>query len=127
MKINRITQPRKIDYYVDLISDDLPNLVYDGSNYEAYKLQIKERHIQTDLGEIDFIIRDKSNNLRHILVYCYMNEPNKIFKAEYYINNIIKLPSKEVVKTDIMLDEEISEMYVKDLIVNHIEKKYQII
>lgn len=127
MKINRITQPRKIDYYVDLISDDLPNLVYDGSNYEAYKLQIKERHIQTDLGEIDFIIRDKSNNLRHILVYCYMNEPNKIFKVEYYINNIIKLPSKEVVKTDIMLDEEISEMYVKDLIVNHIEKKYQII
>jgi hypothetical protein len=125
--INRVLNPRKIDYQENLIVDLLPNLVYSGNNYEAYKLQIKQRHIQTMLGELNFMIRDKTNNLKFILVYCYMMEPEKIFKIEYYINDIIQFPSKEIVKIDPMMDSEMADMYVKDLVFNYISKKYEII
>jgi hypothetical protein len=125
--INRVLNPRKIDYKENLIVDLLPNLVYSGNNYEAYKLQIKQRHIQTMLGELNFMIRDKTNNLKFILVYCYMMEPEKIFKIEYYINDIIQFPSKEIVKIDPMMDSEMADMYVKDLVFNYISKKYEII
>lgn len=126
-KVEYLSKPRKIDYYEDLISDQIPGLIYEGSNYEAYKLQIKQRHIQTVLGEVNFLIRDKSNNLKYILVYCYMMEPENIFKIEYYINDIIQLPTKEVVSVDPLVDKEVSEMLVKDLIFNYISKNYRII
>jgi len=126
-KINCLSNPRKIDYNSNLISDQIPCLIYEGVNYEAYKLQIKQRHIQTVVGEINFLIRDRSNNLKYILVYCYMMEPEKIFKIEYYINDTIQLPSKEVIKIEPMLDKEKAEMLVKDLIVNYISKNYEII
>ena len=125
--ISRVLNPRKIDYNENLISDLLPHLVYSGINYEAYKLQIKQRHINTMLGELNFLIRDRSNNLKYILVYCYMMEPEKIFKIEYYINDLIQMPSKEIIKIDPMMDAEAAEMYVKDLIVNYINKQYEIV
>jgi hypothetical protein len=125
--IHHISRPRKIDYYQDLISDQITELIYEGLNYEAYKLQIKQRHIQTVVGEVNFLIRDKSNNLKYILVYCYMMEPENIFKIEYYINDTIQLPTEEVVSLKSFLDREVAEMLVKDLIVNYISKNYRII
>jgi hypothetical protein len=124
--IHYLSKPRKISYYVNLIDEDISGKVYEGSNYEAYKLQIKERHINTVVGEINFLIRDKSNNLKYILVYCYMMEPENIFKIEYYINDIIQL-STEVASVDPLVDKEVAEMLVKDLIINYISKNYRII
>lgn len=122
-----MSKPRKIDYSVNIIEDDIPGKIYEGSNYEAYKLQIKKRYFETDLGEINFLIRDRSNNLKFILVYCLMKEPEQIFKIEYYINDTIQLPSKEVIKMKPLMDPEVGELFVKDLISNYISKNYKIV
>lgn len=124
-KISIIKNPRKIDYHEDLLSDNLSDKIYEGEDYEFFKLKIKQRHIQTVLGEINFLVRDKTNPLRHILVYCYMMEPDKIFKLDYYINDIIQLENKEVLKIEPFLDLEVAELLVKDLFVNYIQKKYE--
>lgn len=125
--IELIPNPRKIDYYEDLVSDNLTDKVYENDSFEVFKLKIKKRHVQTVLGEIDFLIRDKSNNLKYILVYCYMMEPDNIFRIEYYINDILLMPSKEVIKVNPLLDSEIAELYVKELAENYIKKKYELI
>jgi len=122
--IELITNPRKIDYYEDLISDDLPDKVYETESFEVYKLKIKQRHVQTVLGEINFMIRDKSNNLKYILVYCYMMEPDNIFKIDFYINDIVEF-RRDNVKVDPLLDNEVAELYVKDLISNYLKNKYE--
>lgn len=125
--IELIPNPRKIDYYEDLVSDNLTDKVYENDSFEVFKLKIKKRHVQTVLGEIDFLIRDKSNNLKYILVYCYMMEPDNIFRIQYYINDILLMPSKEVIKVNPLLDSEIAEFYVKELAENYIKKKYELI
>lgn len=122
-----MSKPRKIDYSVNLIDDDIPGKVYEGSNYEAYKLNIKHRYFETELGEINFMIRDRSNNLKFILVYCLMKEPEKIVNIQYYINDTVQLPSKEVIKTRPLVDQEVAELLVKDLISNYISKNYKIV
>ncbi|MEY4571016.1 MAG: hypothetical protein RLZ10_209 [Bacteroidota bacterium] len=127
MIINKIKTPRFISYYVDLISDNLEGLVYESESYEAFKLKIKQRHFETETGELNFMIRDKSNNLRHILLYCYMDKPDEINSFEYYINDTVKLPSKQNIKVGNLLDDEMAELFVKDLIHNHIKNKYKII
>ena len=125
--IELIPNPRKIDYYEDLVSDNLEDKVYENDIFEVFKLKIKKRHVQTVLGEINFLIRDRSNNLKYILVYCYMMEPDNIFRIEYYINDILLMPSKEVVKVNSLIDSEMAELYVKDLTENYIRKKYELI
>ncbi len=56
-----------------------------------------------------------------------MKEPEQIFRIEYYINDTIQLPSKEVVRMKPLMDSEIAELFVKDLISNYISKKYKIV
>ena len=124
--VELITNPRNIEYYEDLFSDNLPDKVYETESFEVYKLKIKQRHVQTVLGEINFMIRDKSNNLKHIIVYCYMMEPDNIFKIGFYINDIVISPtSKEIIKVDPLIDSEVAELYVKDLISNYLKNKYE--
>jgi hypothetical protein len=125
--IERVKNPRKCDYDVNLVSELIPGLVYSGNNYETYKLKIKQRHVQTLLGEVNFLIRDKSNDLKYILVYCYMMEPEKIFKIEYYVNDTIQMPSKEIIKIEPVMDGEVADLYVKDLVLNYISKNYEIV
>lgn len=127
MNLMKIDNKRKVDYYVDLISDDLPKLVYSGKNYDAFKLDIKQRHVVTNIGEVNFLIRDKSNNLKYIILYGFMEEPNQIFKFTYYINNKIVLPSRETVTVDNLLDPELAGYYVMDFIENYVSKNYDLI
>lgn len=127
MIINQIKIPRFITYYVDLISDNLEGLVYESESYEVFKLKIKQRHFETETGELNFLIRDKSNNLRYILLYCYMDNPDEIKSFEYYVNDTVKLPTKQSIKVGNLLDSEIAELFVKDTIHNHIKIKYKII
>lgn len=125
--IELIPNPRKIDYYEDLVSHNLTDKVYENEIFEVYKLKIQKRHVQTVLGEIDFLIRDKSNNLKYILVYCFMMEPDNIFRIQYYVNDILIIPTKEVVKVKPLIDSEIAELYVKELADNYIKKNYELI
>lgn len=125
--ISHIENPRKIDYTVDLLSNDLPNKIYEGSNYEAYKLQIKQRHVQTMMGEINFLIRDKSNPLKYIIVYCLMMEPDKISNVKFYINDTVEMQYKELIKIEPLIDLEAAELFVKDLFINYISKNYDIV
>lgn len=127
MKIEKISNKRHIDYYVDPLVDDLPKLLYAASNYSAYKLDIKMRHIYTDVGEVNFLIRDNSNNLKHIFLYGIMKSPNEIFKFKYYINNKVKLSKNDYVFVPELLDNEVAEFYVLDFINNYVSKNYTII
>lgn len=127
MNLKKIDNKRKVDYYVDLISDDLPKLVYSGKNYDVFKLDIKKRHVITNIGEVNFLIRDKSNNLKYIILYGFMEEPNQIFKFTYYINNKVVLPSRETVTVNNLLDPELAGYYVMDCIENYVSKNYDLI
>lgn len=125
--IKRKSSPRNIEYHQDLISDDIPGMILTNDSFTVYKLKIQKRNINTEIGELNFMIRDNSNNLKYILVYCYMNEPEEIFGIDFYINDVLTLPNNSVVKIDPQLDEQMAEFYVKDFFVNHLEKKYKIV
>lgn len=127
MIITNIKNPRFVTYYNQLTSDEVDNMVHETSTYTAFKLKIKQRHFESEIGEIDFLIRDKTNNLKYILVYCYMEQPEEINSIEYYINDTVKLPSKEIVKVGPLMDVEVSDLLVKDLLHNYISKNYKII
>lgn len=122
----KIKRPRQIDYHlVDLTVDEIPDLVYHTESYSAFKLKIKRRNISTDIGELNFLIRDNSNNLRYILLYCFMNEPNNVFKCSYWINNRVLMPDREYVTTKELLDSEKAVLYVKDFMESFVFKKYK--
>lgn len=127
MNILRINKPRLITYYSDLLSDELDNLIHDSESYQAFKLKIKQRHFESEQGEMNFLIRDKTNNLKYIILYCFMDEPEIIKDCDYYVNNILKLPSKETIITEPFIDGEVAELYVKDLIFNNLQKKYKLL
>ena len=127
MKITRIPNKRNIDYYVDLLSDDQPKVLYTGSNYTGVKLDIKKRHIKTDLGEVNFLIRDNTNNLKYLILYGFMNEPDKIFEFRYYINDKVKMDDFVVATVENLMDEEVAKYFILDFINNYVSKKYTII
>ena len=125
--IKKKSKPRNIEYHQQLIADDIDGLVYANDLFQVFKLKIKKRNINTEIGELNFLIRDHSNNLKYILVYCFMNEPEEIFGIEYYINDLVIMPNLTVVRVDPHIDEEVAEFYVKDFFVNYLEKKYKIV
>lgn len=127
MNIEKILNKRHIDYYVDPLDEDLPKLLHAGKNYNAYKLDIKMRHVFTDEGEVNFLIRDNSNNLKHIFVYGIMNKPNEIYKFKYYVNNFVRLSQNNYTTVKGLMDEEIAKFYVLDFINNYVLKNYTII
>lgn len=127
MNIEKINNKRHIDYYVSPLADDLPKLLYAGANYSGYKLDIKKRHIFTDEGEVNFLIRDNSNNLKHIFLYGIMKNPNEIYSFKYYINTFVKLSNNNYTNVKGLLDDEIAKFYVLDFINNYVSKNYTII
>ena len=45
---------------------------------------------------------------------------------DFYINDIVISPtSREIIKIDPLLDNEVAELYVKDLISNYLKNKYE--
>lgn len=122
--VNQIKSRRNIIYHEDLVSDNLATPVYSNNEFDVYKLSIKERRVHTSLGEIDYLLRDKSNNLKYILLYCYIINPGKLYRFEYYINDTVLLPSKFNAKTDKLVDEEKAKFYAMDFIINYLEKKF---
>jgi len=126
-KINIIPKKRHVEYCDDLTVENLSNPVYSNSQFDAFKLLIKKRNIDIVFGEVNFLIRDKNNNLKYLILYCYIDQPNEIFKINYWINNKVVMPNRELVTTDNLIENELSTYYVLDFIKNYISINYKII
>lgn len=123
MKIVKI--PKKRDIVYDS-KEPFPE-VYSNSLFVAHKLRIESRLIPTKTGEINFIITLKDNPLKYLILYCFMEEPNTIFRFSYFINNEVKIDDKKILKTESLIDEEIAYFHIMEFITNYISINYKIV
>jgi len=125
--IKYLTRKRHI-IYDDVLTIDTPGIpVIKVDTYEAFKLQIKRRDTDPEIGEVNFLLRDPSNNLRFLLVYCFMEEPNCIVSISYWINNKVQLPSGELVHAGVLIDNEKAVYFVIDFIERYLKKHYKFV
>ena len=123
MKIVKI--PRKRDIVYDS-KEPFPE-IYSNSYFVAHKLRIEYRLIPTTIGELNFIITLKENPNKYIFLYCFMKEPNAIFRFSYFINNEVDVGNKQILKTNELIDEEIALFHVMDFVKNYISINYEIV
>jgi hypothetical protein len=95
--------------------------------YEAFKLQIKRRDTDDKFGEANFLIRDKGNNLRYLILYCFIEQPGEICSVSYWINNKVTLPPGETVFAGNLLDDEKAALFVMDFLERHVKKNYSFV
>ncbi len=124
MELKKIKNIRHIEYYVNLTDDNIGTPVLEFDNYSAYKLQIKKRNVDTKLGEVNFLLRNKSNNLRHVILYCFIDNPGEICSCSYYINSKILLPSGEYAYCGELIDQEVAFYMVREFIEKYLKKNY---
>lgn len=127
MELKKIKRARNIEYYVDLTHDDIGTPVLEFESHTAYKLQIKTRSVDPKLGEVNFLIRDNSNNLRYVILYCFIENPGEICSCSYYINSRVLLPSGENAYCGELMDEEIALYLCKELIEKYLKKTYKLL
>lgn len=126
MELKKLKRPRAIDYNQGLTGDEPGTLVLEFDKHSAYKLQIKKRHVDTKLGEVNFLIRDNSNNLRYVLLYCFIDNPGEICSCSYYLNSRVLLPTGESAYCGELMDDEVARYLCKDLIERYLKKNYNI-
>ena len=127
MKLKQLKRKRPIVYKDELI-DDLPGIpVPGGEEYEAFKLRIHRRDTDPRVGEVNFLIRDVSNNLRYLLVYCLMDEPDLIHTINFWVNSKVRLPSGELAHAGKLLDEERASFLLMDFTERYLKKKYSFV
>ena len=124
MTLKQLKRRRHVIYKDDLTCDLPGTPVLEGEEYEAFKLRIRRRDTDPGVGEVDFLIRDLSNNLRFMLVYCLMDEPERIHSVSFWINSKVLLPSGELVHAGNLLDEERASLFLMDFTERHLKKKY---
>lgn len=123
MKIVQI--PKKRDIVYDSKEPFLE--VYSNSHFVVHKLRIESRLIPSSVGEVNFMITLRENPVKYLILYCFMEIPNTIFRFSYFINNEIKIDDKRILKTDPLIDEEIAFFHVMDFITNYISINYEIV
>lgn len=124
MKLVKLTKKRDIIYN----NKEPLNEVYSNSIITVSKLKIENRLIPTETGELNYLITLKENPAKYIILYCFMEEPNSIFRFSYFINNEIKIENKQIVKSDeVLIDEELAFFYVMDFVSNYLSANYTII
>lgn len=108
--------------------DELPGKpVFMGDEYEAFKLQIRRLDTGDRSGEVNFLIRNKQNNLRYLLLYCFVEQPGEIFRMSFWINNKVLLPTSEVATTERLIDEEKAAYWVMDFCEQYLKKNYTLV
>jgi hypothetical protein len=116
---------KRLVIYKDELTCDLPGTpVLKGEEYEAFKLRIRRRDTDPGVGEVNFLIRELSNNLRFMLVYCFMDEPDRIHSISYWVNSKVLLPSGELAHAGNMIEEEKGSLLLMDFVERHLKKKY---
>lgn len=124
MKLKQLKRKRLVIYKDDLIDDQPGVPVLEGDEYQAFKLRIQRRETDPRVGEVNFLIRDVSNNLRYMLVYCLMDEPDQIHSICFWVNSKVHLPSGELAYAGKLLDEEKASFFLMDFTERHLKKKY---
>jgi len=119
---------KRLVIYKDELTCDLPGTpVLEGEEYEAFKLRIRRRDTDPRVGEVNFLIREMSNNLRFMLVYCFMDEPEQIHSISFWVNSNVLLPSGELAEAGKLIEEEKASLLLMDFIERHLKKKYTFI
>lgn len=124
MKLKQLKRKRHIIHKGELTSDNPGSLVFEGSEYEAHKLQIWRRDTSDLDGEVNFLIREKENNLKYILVYCFIPEPGQINRICFWICNKVQLPSGEIATVAQLIDQEKASYFVMDFTERYLKKNY---
>lgn len=127
MKITQLKKKREIVYRCRLVDDVPGNPVLDSETYEAFKLQIQRRDTDDTCGEVNFLIRDKGNNLRYLVLYCFMDEPNEIRSVSYWVNNKVTVPPGLVETVEDLIDHEKAALFVMDFLERHVKKNYSFV
>jgi len=124
MKLKQLKRKRLV-IYKDELTDDLPGIpVPGGEEYEAFKLRIRRRDTDPRVGEVNFLIRDVSNNLRYLLVYCLMDNPDEIHTISFWVNSKVSMPTGEIAYAGKLLDDEKASYFLMDFTERHLKKKY---
>lgn len=124
MKIQRLKKKRNIIYQQDPESEIPGTPVLESETYEVFKLRIQRRETGDEFGEVNFVVREKTNNLRYLLLYCRMDEPGEICSMSFWINSRVTLPPGETVYAGDLLDPEKASLFVMDFTETHLKKKY---
>lgn len=123
MMPTRLKKKRAIIYQDELL-DDVPGIpVFSSESYEAFRLRIKRRDTGDDFGESNFLIRDKSNNLRYVLLYCIREQPEIINSMSFWVNNTVPIPAGYNAYAGDLLDEEVAILYVMDFVERFLKDK----
>lgn len=124
MTLKQLKRKRHIIYQEELSCDQPGTFVLEGEEYEAFKLRIRRRDTDPRVGEVNFLIRDKSNNLRYLLLYGFMEQPGEIFRISFWINSKVRLPSGEIAHAGKLLDEERASYFIMDFCERYLKKNY---
>lgn len=127
MKLKQLKRKRHIIYKGVLASDNPGTLAFEGMEYEAHKLQIQRRDTDDRDGEVNFLIREKDNNLRYLLLYCFIPEPGQINRICFWICNKVELPSGEIATVSQLIDQERASYFVMDFTERYLKKNYTFI
>lgn len=124
MKITRLKRKRHVSYADDTVSERPGMPVAISEEYEAFKLRIRKINTESNFGEANFLIRLRTNNLRYILVYCFLNEDQSIASVSFWVNNSVTLPPGETVTAGDLVEEEKATLLVLDFCETYLKKKY---
>lgn len=127
MRLKQLKRKRLVIYTDELSGETPGTLVHKACEYEAFKLRIRRRDTDNRVGEVNFLIRDNSNRLRYLLVYCFMEQPGEIFQISFWINTKVQLPSGELAYAGKLLDDERASLFLMDFAENHLKKNYTLV
>lgn len=124
MKLRQLKRKRHIVYQGELVSEEPGQFVIGGEEYEAHKLRIRRRDTDDKDGEVNFLIREKGNILRYMLVYCMIPEPGQISRICFWVCNKVLMPSGELATVEQLIDKEKATYYLMDFCERHLKKNY---
>ena len=127
MRITQLQRKRNLIYSKELTIESPGIPVFKGEVYEVFKLQIQRRDDDPGTGEVNFLIRNLTNNLRFLLAYCFMENSNEIHAISFWINSKVLLPSGEIANTGKLVDDENASYLLMDFIENYIVKNYKVV
>lgn len=127
MKITRLKNVRAV-YYKEPTSSELPGTpVYQGETYEAFSLKIHKREAADFDGESNYLIREKGNLIRHLILYCRLPEPGRLNELLFWINDKVTIPPGEKLSAGELIDPEKASLWVMDFSENFLKKKYEFV
>lgn len=124
MKLRQLKRRRHLLYSIGLTEDKPGILEFESDQYEVFRLRISKRETDDRCGEVNFLIREKSNNLRFALLYCFLESPEEISSMSFWVNTKVLLPTGELAFAGKLIDEEKATYLIMDFCERHLKGKY---